>query len=160
VTSGRPWLGRRGTWGPADGSSVVFGTDVVDDLVAGMESFLSSPRPSSRAAPAALGCVGWLTDGLVVQALLRFDACCIVVDKPGGQSPAERKLRHAGAGFSTAAFPRLADLQPRGDTGPAVVGPSSGWEPVLLEPLRVAGFSALADGVKPHRTRSCWSWAG
>lgn len=144
-----PWQPTAKAWGAEGAYSVVFGRGVVEDLVAGMTGYLQGFRYSSRMTPAALGCVGWLTDDEVVQTLLQFGSCCVVVDKPAGRSWAERKLRQAGPGFETAALRRLDGLQPRDEAGrPRVIGPYSVYEPVRFQSLRVAGYQQ-EGAVKP-----------
>ncbi len=124
--------------------SVTYGLDVVDDLCAGVEKFAEEVSGA-----AAIGCVGWLSDKALVTALRRLDACCIVVNKPDRDEPAQQHLLHEGNGLPASALPALADLQRRrSDGGRQILGPFGAIEEIELGPVRVAGYRA-GDRTRP-----------
>lgn len=124
--------------------SMTFGLEVVDHLRAGVEVFADE-----ISGAAAIGCVGWLSDKALVSALLRLDACCIVVNKPDRDEPAQQRLLREGNGLPAPALPALADLQRRrSDVGPPILGPFGAIEEIELEPVRVAGYRA-GDRARP-----------
>lgn len=119
------WAGRSFPWGNSEDTSVAFGGRVLDNVVSGLQSFLRSQtwRPFRR-GPAVLGCSPWLTDTAVVNELLRFSDCCIVVNKPDpprieGQV---RRLHKDGPGLQMDALRRFDGLAPRVAGAPGRAG--------------------------------------
>jgi hypothetical protein len=76
---------------------------VLDDLVAGIEKHIatSSEDYSRRLErrPAGIGCVPWLTDDRVVDALTQLQQCCVIVDKQQADYAAVRSLARYGRAF-------------------------------------------------------------
>ncbi len=133
--------------------TVVHGSRVLDDLLAGIEQHRSTNwtaeywrRLEPRAA--AIGCVPWLTDHAVAEALASFDQCCIVVDKQQPEYDAVRRLATEGRPLSSAYLDGFDELALRDDSGnPPVIHPNSGrLDPVELGPVRVAGWQRARDG--------------
>jgi hypothetical protein len=105
---------------------------------------------SRRLGPsaAAIGCVPWMTDLVVAEALAAFDQCCIVVDKQQPEYGAVQRLARDGTSLSSAYLDGFDDLAPPDENGnPPVIGPYSGrLEHVELGPVRVAGWKRATDG--------------
>lgn len=145
------WAGRSDPWGPDNQWSVSFGGNVLDVVTSGLDNYLALPW-SLRHSSAVLGCVPWLTDGEVVDRLLRFGSSCIVINKPG-QISADleqvRRLHDEGPGFPAEALPEFGWLAPREDGGPAVVGPYSAPFLEGFNSVRVAGFSQRPGATVP-----------
>lgn len=133
--------------------TVVHGSRVVDDLIAGLAHHTSIDWTGEywrrlEPRPAVLGCVPWLTDGAVVDALVSFDQCCIVVDKQQDDYAAVRRLARDGRPLSSAYLAGFTDTAlPDEDGNPPVIHPFSGMpDPVELGPVRVAGHRKARDG--------------
>src|SRR5262245_12008294 len=133
--------------------TVVHGSGVVDDLLAGIERHRDTDWTAEygrRLGPhtAAIGCVPWLTDRAVADALAAFAQCCIVVDKQQPEYGAVRRLADKGTPLSSAYLAGFDDLSLPDENGnPPVIGPYSGTpEPVELGPVRVAGWKRASDG--------------
>jgi hypothetical protein len=143
ASTARPWAA----------GTVIHGSNVLDDLVAGLRQHLARDWTASygrrlEPRPAVVGCVPWLTDRDVVDALTAFGQCCIVVDKQQPEYEGVRRLASQGRPISSAyleGFDELATTDEEGN-GP-VIGPHSGLpEPMALGPIRVAGWQEAADG--------------
>jgi len=133
--------------------TVVHGSGVLDDLVAGLARHGSTDWTGEfwrrlEPAAAAIGCVPWLTDNAVAEALASFDQCCIVVDKQQPEYGAVRRLATRGKPLLSTyldGFEEVALPDERGK--PPVIHPlSSRLEPVELGPIRVAGWRRAIDG--------------
>ncbi|MPZ26515.1 MAG: hypothetical protein GEV12_08665 [Micromonosporaceae bacterium] len=135
--------------------TVVHGSGVLDDLVAGINRHRNTDWTSTywrRLDPraAAIGCVPWLTDAAVVDALLQLDQCCIVVDKQQPEYPAVRRLAAEGRPLSSAYLEGFEELAPSDENGnPVVIHPGSRFPMAVdLGPVRVAGWQRAPDGSK------------
>jgi hypothetical protein len=132
--------------------TVVHGSGVLDDLVAGIERHRdgSNWHYSARLGPgsAAIGCVPWLTDQPVAAALARLDQCCIVVDKQQPEYGAVRSLAERGAPLSTAYLDGFEETAVPDEYGaPPVIHPGSPYPFAMdLGPVRVAGWRKAKDG--------------
>jgi hypothetical protein len=133
--------------------TVVHGSGVLDDLVAGMQRHLTVDwteeywrRLEPRAA--AIGCVPWLSDPAVTEALASFDQCCVVVDKQQREYEPLRRLAREGNPLSSAFLEGFNYLAVPDETGNApVIHPYGGrLDPVELGPVRVAGWTRASDG--------------
>lgn len=133
--------------------TVVHGSRVLDDLVVRLEQFRNTdwtaeywPRLAPRTA--VIGCVPWLTDRAVADALASFDQCCIVVDKQQPDYASVQLLANAGDALSSAYLDGFTDMAPPDASGnPPIIHPNSGrLEPVELGPVRVAGWRRARDG--------------
>jgi hypothetical protein len=142
-TTPRPWAS----------GTVVHGSKVLDDLAAGIKRHCDTDWASEywrRLDPssAAIGCVPWLTDHTVADALASLRQCCIVVDKQQPDYDAVRRLARTGNALSSnylEGFEELALPDPEGN--PPVITPFSGRiEPVDLGPVRVAGWQKAKHG--------------
>jgi len=96
---------------PWSAGTVVHGSGVLDDLLAGLARHISTDWSAEywrRLEPrvAAIGCVAWLTDRAVAEALASFDQCCVVVDKQQPEYDAVRRLASDGKPLSSAHAPR------------------------------------------------------
>lgn len=138
------------TW---SAGTVAHGSGVLNDLLAGVERHRDTDWTAEywqRLGPrvAVIGCVPWLTDRAVVEALASFDQCCIVVDKQQPDYDAVQRLAREGKPLSSAYLDGLHELAiPDQNGNPPVIHPYSGrLDPVELGPVRVAGWQKAADG--------------
>ncbi|MEJ3741750.1 hypothetical protein WEI85_00410 [Actinomycetes bacterium KLBMP 9797] len=138
---------------PWSGGTVVHGSGVLDDLLAGLARHGSTDWSTEhwrRLEPrvAAIGCVPWLTDHAVAEALASFDQCCIVVDKQQPEYDAVRRLANEGNPLSSAYLDGFEEMALPDKNGKApVIHPNSGrLDPVELGPVRVAGWRRASDG--------------
>jgi len=138
---------------PWSAGTVVHGSGVLDDLLAGLARHIGTDWSAEywrRLEPrvAAIGCVPWLTDHAVAEALASFDHCCIVVDKQQPEYDAVRRLASGGNPLSSAYLDGFEEMAlPDASGNPPVIHPSSGrLDPVELGPLRVAGWRRATDG--------------
>jgi hypothetical protein len=137
---------------PWSAGTVVHGSNVLDDLVAGLTRHRATDwttKYSRRMDPraVAIGCVPWLTDYAVTRALASFDQCCIVVDKQQPEYYAVRQLADDGKPLSSAYLDGFDEIaRPDEDGNPPVIHPGSGRFAVELGPVRVAGWRRAEDG--------------
>lgn len=133
-------------WGQGGASTVSYGVDVLPDLIRGLRAVpelagRQMPR-RAEARPAVLGCVYRLTSMEVVDALVPMQTC-VIIDRQQNQTAAIEALNERGEGLSTIWLPGL-DWFSQADADGAVpsVGPGSEMEPVMLGPVRGAGWAA------------------
>lgn len=114
-----------------------FGLDVLRGLVGGIDEHRrehDARKPARSLGPAMLGAFLWLDDDELIRAIADYPAACVVVSKQETATGKRKerqlaifnKLRAVcdnGNGFPAQACPELADLAPRGNGRPAVVGP-------------------------------------
>lgn len=129
------------------------GSGVLDDLLAGLARHISTDWSAEyrwRLEPrvAAIGCVPWLADRTVAEALASFDQCCVVVDKQQPEYDAVRRLANDGKPLSSAYLDGFEETALPDESGnPPVIHPYSGrLDPVELGPVRVAGWLRAKDG--------------
>jgi hypothetical protein len=96
ASASRPW----------GAGTIVHGSGVLDDLVAGIERHRDTDWTSEYwqrliPRPVAVGCVPWLTDRPVAEALASLDQCCVVVDKQQPEYDPVRWLALHGTALST-----------------------------------------------------------
>jgi hypothetical protein len=141
--------------------TVIHGDHVLDDLVAGLRHHLETDWKAIygnrlEPQPAVIGCVPWLTDRHVVDALTAFGQCCIAVDKQQPEYYQVMRLATQGRPISSPyleGFDELATADEEGD-GP-VIGPYGGLpEPTALGPIRVVGFKQPDRGRRPPMLHS------
>jgi hypothetical protein len=144
-----------GAPGPQDWTSgtVIHGSGVVDDLVSGIAAHRDRDWTGEYwrrlgPAPAAIGCVPWLTDRDVAAALSSLANCSIVVDKQQPEYDAVRQLAQYGTGLSTAYLKGFEEVSYSDESGePPIIAPGSPYPlSVELGPVRVAGWRKSADG--------------
>lgn len=133
--------------------TVVHGSRVLDDLVAGIEKHRATDWREEywrrlEPRPAALGCVPWLTDFAVADALVALGSSCIVVDKQQPEYEAVRRLARLGTPLSSGCLDGFADLALPDANGsaPVITPHSPPLEPVELGPVRVAGWRRAGNG--------------
>jgi hypothetical protein len=137
---------------PWSAGTVVHGSNVLDDLVAGLTrhsatDWTTEYRRRTDPSAAAIGCVPWLTDDAVARALASFGQCCIVVDKQQPQYHAVRQLADNGKPLSSAYLHGFDEIAlPDEDGNPPVIHPDSRRLSVKLGPVRVAGWRRAEDG--------------
>ncbi|MEU6381659.1 hypothetical protein [Streptomyces sp. NPDC046909] len=132
-------------------SNAYFGTDVLTGLVTGMDDFLTDPdgrwKQYRSLGPAVLGCVPWLDDPALLNAIDRFPSACVVVTKQElkkrGREKFERLKQYAqqGNGFPADVFAEMTELVSRHDGPPPVIGPyAPRTEGLLIPSIRSFGF--------------------
>lgn len=137
---------------PWSAGTIVHGSKVLDDLVAGLERHTNTDWTTKHwrrtdPRPAVIGCVPWLTDFPVARALAAFDQCCIVVDKQQPEYNAVRQLAARGKPLSSAYLDGFDEIAlPDEDGNPPVIDPGTGRFDVDLGPVRVAGWRRAQDG--------------
>lgn len=130
----------------------VFGLNVLDKLVAGLEQAAAAPRTSRSWGPGVLGCAMWMDDPALLAVLGRMANACVVVRKQSRARWNEQDtepLKHlaASTGLAQQAFPELSELAPRRDGTPAVVGPfDSAWDDNVIDSVREVGFRRVGEG--------------
>lgn len=147
------WTGRSWSWGPNDSYEGFFGGEVLRGLTDGLDHFLDSEHWSRRRKPCVVGCTPWLTDGAVVERLMRFSECCIVINKPElvpddlRSFDAEiRHLHEAGRGLNRDLLRGIdsTTMAPKFAGEPVTLGPSGPYtdcEPeTVFQSVRVAGI--------------------
>jgi hypothetical protein len=84
----------------------------------------------------------------VVDALVPFDQCCVIVDKQQPEYAAVRRLAQHGRPLSSAYLEGFEELAPPDKNGkPVVIHPGSRLPMAVdLGPVRVAGWRRAADG--------------
>jgi hypothetical protein len=140
---------------PWGNGTVVHGSGALDDLTAGIEKHIATStegywrRLDPR--PAGLGCVPWLTDDRVVDALTQLDQCCVLVDKQQPDYAAVRRLARDGRALSSWYLPGFEELTLPDENGAApIITPHSGKiEPVELGPVRVVGWQQALGEKRP-----------
>jgi hypothetical protein len=127
-------------WGPDAKWRAWFGREVVGGIVEVLDQHVQTVADRYRStAPAALGCVPWLTHADIADRLARLDACCIVVDKGARILP--QRLVNAGNPFPNV-LPGLRSRYPADQAGTArVVGPYDGEPQFGVGPVRAVGWS-------------------
>jgi hypothetical protein len=143
----------RSTARPCNHGTIVHGSGVIDDLVAGLARHRTTDWTNAywrRLAPqsAALGCVPWLSDRAVVNELVAFPQCCIVVDKQQPEYAQLRRLAAQGRPLSSAYLEGFQELAPPDEHGkPVVIHPGTRLPMAVdLGPVRVAGWRPAANG--------------
>ncbi|MER6809949.1 hypothetical protein ABT299_11770 [Spirillospora sp. NPDC000708] len=137
---------------PWSAGTIVHGSKVLDDLVAGLERHTRTDWTTKHwqrtdPRPAVIGCVPWLTDFPVTRALTAFDQCCIVVDKQQPEYNAVRQLAARGNPLSSAYLDGFDEIAlPDEDGNPPVIEPYTRRFDVDLGPVRVAGWRRAKDG--------------
>src|ERR1700730_7013904 len=136
------WSGKPREWGPdRAGWRSWFGGGVVDGLCDLIQEHLDERRGWGM-APAAIGCVYWLTSKPVVDLLLQLNSCCVVVDK--GTSTYALQQLNAQSGFPNAAISRLDEMMPAAADGkaPLIIGPYTPREATWheIDAVRKAGW--------------------
>jgi hypothetical protein len=135
--------------------TVVHGSGVLDDLVAGIEKHISTSTDGywSRLIPqpVGIGCVPWLTDDRVVDALMQLGQFCVLVDKQQPDYAAVRKLARHGNPLSGAYLPGFEELAlPDANGAAPIITPHSGkLDPVQLGPVRVVGWQQAQGEKRP-----------
>jgi len=140
----------------SEGGEAVFGRDVLANLVASLAEATRRRRTERSWGPGVLGCAMWMDDPELIDVLGRMANVCVVVTKqPQG------KYTRAGlemltklaeeSGLAQAAYPELAELAPRHNGRPLVVGPgSSSWvDEVDIGGVREIGFRRVGNRLVP-----------
>jgi len=132
---------------------VIHGSNVLADLVAGLRRHLETDWTATYSRrleprPAVIGCVPWLTDRDVADALTAFDQSCIIVDKQQPEFGAVKRLAVRGRPISSTYLEGFDELSVADEEGNApVVGPYDGLpDPTDLGPIRVVGWQKAVDG--------------
>lgn len=140
----RRWSGHARAWGAEEARwRAWMGGGVIDGLCELLDDHLDHRR-SSRNAPAALGCVPWLTSRRVAERLERLTACCVVTNKGGTREG----LLDAANPFPNV-LPSLRMTMPADNGEVPLLGPASP-EPVHdLGPVRVVGWQEDRKRTRP-----------
>jgi hypothetical protein len=140
--------------GLEEGNQAFFGRDVLQGLVDGIGDFVAERQPrwerdSYRVgAPHLLGCSPWVNDGELLDAIEKLPGACVVVSKQP-RNKAEsitfqrlRALNENTGGIALHAFSGLADMAPKVDGQPRVIGPydTIHEEEDALETFRAIGY--------------------
>lgn len=141
------WTGQSVPWGPEGRYEMSFGGDVLKSLTDGLDQFLESgARWSRRRMPGVLGCTPWLTDAEIVDRLVHFSECCVVINKPESLPGRLRlvddqitQLHEAGHGLRLEVLRGLEEMAPKVDGKPLLVGPYDTLEWPTFWSVRVAG---------------------
>jgi hypothetical protein len=143
---------------------MAFGDNVLADLVDGMRSFRARPAPKKGAATIAVGCVPWLTEPAVVDELLQFDQCCIVVDKGCTHRDEVQRLAREGNGIHMDAISSSIYRRPGnyvehfGEGGDIAAARVSGWAigtpkpPILHAKVLLLGWTRWYEAEWPGGT--------
>jgi hypothetical protein len=129
------------------------GTGVLGDLIAGIQSFARLPRPNlfrNWVDPIAIGCVPWLNDDGVVDALARLSGCCIVISKGASDRRAVDRLAESASPVPSHAIPSLAELgTPDAEGRAPMMLPSGPTRDLVVElgPVRVWGYRGMGRAV-------------
>lgn len=157
----KQWKGRGWPWGPSDTFEGLFGGNVLAGLNDGLDKFLADDWHRRR-KPGVLGCTPWLTDEAVVDRLVRFTECCIVINKPESTpnhlsvvNDQTERLRESGPGWFRDVLPGISSssMAPKVDDKPVMVGPAGPYTddepPTVFESVRVAGMRKGSRGTIP-----------
>ena len=138
----------RVTFGPDGSLSGRFGSNVLDELIAGIDEYQAAvnARPSYHSlGPAMLGAFAWLDDNRLLQRIVGYACACVVFTKqpqpfPPGKLSRLQKVLDRGHGFPAAALKGLETLMPLDDLGqPQIVGPYTPTPQHMFTPLRTLG---------------------
>lgn len=133
------------------------GRDVLGGLVAGIDEFIEGREQRWRCprdgSPVILAAAPWFNDPDLIDAVGRLGGAAIVASKKMvGRAPDLALLKGLAArtsGLPLTAFPDLAELAPREEGEPRIVGPYDGWAGTMLESVRVLGFRPRKGGDWP-----------
>lgn len=125
--------------------TISLAVNVIDELARGIATFPDVVddrfRRKAMAVPVGIGCVPWLNDDAVIDALLGLDQVCIVIDKKASQTGAKRLLDEA-----CGLWQPLIGLEefgvPNATGEPPWITPEVGGMPGerRLDPVRVVGW--------------------
>jgi hypothetical protein len=130
---------------------LVLGQHVVADVVDGLRSFRAMTRPPNSFT-VVIGCVAWVTDPDIVNELIRYTACCVVVDKGQGTRHQLDRLVREGPGLhldniSSSIWRRPGgELSRFGEGGDVESARVLGWRGPSGKPLMHAKVLVLGHG--------------
>lgn len=136
-----------------EGHRAYIGRNVLRGLIGGIDDFIETrPRRSSSndRGPVLIGCAPWMDDPELAMRLKQLASVCVVITKQGHTKWDLRKLgslhdlNAATRGLPLDAFPDLAELAPRIDDSPFVVGPYERVGNLVLPSVRTLGFCRQA----------------
>jgi len=145
--------------GGEESNRAFFGRNVLRrGLIEGIDDFIEREPPLRRSHytsdPAMLGSVMWINDPELISKLEELSGACIVVkkqprsDKRGKLQPL-RELNERTPGLPVQAFPALADLAPKVEGQPVVLGPYSGMYEGMIPTIRTLGYRKRGDLLVP-----------
>jgi hypothetical protein len=135
--------------GRGDGNRAFFGLNVLRGLLEGIDDFIEREPPvrtfHHTSEPAVLGSAMWINDPELMGKIEELAGACIVVtkqprrDKHGKRQPL-RELNERTPGLPIQAFPALANLAPKLEGAPLVIGPYSRMYEGEVPTIRTLGF--------------------
>lgn len=141
-----------------EGNNACFGTDVLAQLVQGIDDFQNESqgrwkRLGSRTfGVGLLGSAMWIDDSELISSLSSLSGACVVVTKQDANKRKVELLRELHErnnelpGLRTRAFPDLSDLAPQNDGEPLVVGPWDKFGDEVIPTIRSLGFRKRPSG--------------
>jgi hypothetical protein len=142
----------------AEGNRAFFGLNVLRGLIEGIDAFLEREPPVRKSHyqsdPVLLGSAMWINDPELVAKIEELSGACIVVRKqPRRDEHAEqqslRDLNERTPGLPVQAFPDLANLAPKFEGEPHVVGPYSRMYEGAVPTIRVLGYRKTGKVLVP-----------
>jgi len=134
----------------------MFGTDVLDGLLTGMDEYRrrieQRPRRARSLGPAAVGAFKRLDDEELMERLTGFPAACVVLGKQPREPRKVDRLTEVvkrGPGFPAGALPSLTDEMLLQNGRKPVLGPANPTEDVRLATLRTTGLRGRGGDVVP-----------
>jgi hypothetical protein len=133
----------------AEGNRAFFGLNVLRGLIEGIDDFIEREPPVRKSHyesdPVLLGSAMWIDDAELIAKLEELWGACIVVTKqPRRDEHANqqllRDLNERARGLPVQAFPDLANLAPKVEGKPLVVGPYSRMYEGAVPTIRVLGY--------------------
>jgi hypothetical protein len=144
--------------GPEEGSRAYFGLNVLRGLLEGIDDFIEREppmrKPHYESDPALLGSAMWIDDPELVAKIEELSGACIVVRKqPHRDEHAKqqllRDLNERTPGLPVQAFPDLANLGPKVEGEPLVVGPYSRMYEGAVPTIRTLGYRKTGNVLVP-----------
>jgi hypothetical protein len=143
----------------AEGNRAFFGLNVLQrGLIEGIDDFIEREPPARKphyeSDPALLGSAMWIDDPELVAKIEELSGACIVVTKqPRRDEHANqqllRDLNERTPGLPVQAFPDLANLAPKVDGEPLVVGPYSRMYEGAVPTIRALGYRKTGNVLVP-----------
>ncbi|MET9357409.1 hypothetical protein ABZY14_31205 [Streptomyces sp. NPDC006617] len=142
----------------AEGGPAQFGTNVLADLVDGIDEYrheLEQQRRSRSLGPGMLGAFLWVDDTELLRRIAEYPSACVVVSKQPRSPRSLEKLRKVAdavkeaSGFPARALPHLEGLRLHEDGAAPVVGPGSASPDIQLPALRSLGYRKAGEHLVP-----------
>ncbi|WP_432937440.1 hypothetical protein ACQPXM_25080 [Kribbella sp. CA-253562] len=133
-----------------------FGRNVLATLVDGLQDASRRPRTDRQWGPGVLGCSMWMDDPELIDVLSHMANVCVVITKQLQNKYTKPTLKSltdlaATKGILQAAYPELAELAPRQNGQPLIVGPSGpSWvDTSEIGAVREVGFRKVGNQLVP-----------